>query len=259
MFLRRAWREIFGCLLAYAQRCHVPLQPCPLPITLPPAVIVAIMVMCKHSRLSCSGQAAALAGGTTMHIDFALPKGGDVAAGLAWWHEKAAARACMDYGFHMAITSWSGKVAADMAAAVAAGVNSFKFFLAYKVRLRLHRFSIIPLSTRAQPHVCSHASRLKLNTRVHAYSSALACDCCELDATACCNPEQYSADLPYVADAMYNCLWPKAMAQKKVFVNPPHSMQCYEICRMMSHGKRAMRKLGTRTFIAAEGCVFRSW
>jgi dihydropyrimidinase len=63
-----------------------------------------------------------------------MPGTGDVAEGLAWWHEKAEARACMDYGFHMAITSWSEKVAADMGKAVAGGVNSFKFFLAYKAR-----------------------------------------------------------------------------------------------------------------------------
>lgn len=38
----------------------------------------------------------------------------------------------MDYGFHMAVTSWSPKVAADMAALTQRGVNSFKFFVAYK-------------------------------------------------------------------------------------------------------------------------------
>lgn len=38
----------------------------------------------------------------------------------------------MDYGFHMAVTSWSDKVAADMAALTQRGVNSFKFFMAYK-------------------------------------------------------------------------------------------------------------------------------
>lgn len=38
----------------------------------------------------------------------------------------------MDYGFHMAVTSWSDKVAADMATLTQRGVNSFKFFMAYK-------------------------------------------------------------------------------------------------------------------------------
>jgi hypothetical protein len=47
--------------------------------------------------------------------------------------EKAKA-ACADYGFHMAVTSWSDKVAADMGTLVQQGINSFKFFMAYKVR-----------------------------------------------------------------------------------------------------------------------------
>lgn len=41
-------------------------------------------------------------------------------------------RQVMDYGFHMAVTSWSEKVAADMAVLARRGVNSFKFFMAYK-------------------------------------------------------------------------------------------------------------------------------
>lgn len=52
----------------------------------------------------------------------------------------------MDYGFHMAVTSWSPKVftftsislifnqvSAAMEALVQEGINSFKFFMAYKV------------------------------------------------------------------------------------------------------------------------------
>lgn len=62
--------------------------------------------------LKCSGQAAALAGGTTMHIDFALPLNGSLTAGLTEWRRKAAI-AVMDYGFHMAITSWDQQVSAN--------------------------------------------------------------------------------------------------------------------------------------------------
>ncbi len=39
----------------------------------------------------------------------------------------------MDYSFHMAVNTWNDKVAADMADLVAQGINSFKFFMAYKV------------------------------------------------------------------------------------------------------------------------------
>ena len=59
-----------------------------------------------------TGHKAALAGGTTMHIDFALPIGG-MKAGLKEWRKKGE-KAAMSYGFHMAVTSWDEKVASDM-------------------------------------------------------------------------------------------------------------------------------------------------
>ena len=90
------------------------------------------MAALSSTTPDCRGQAAALAGGTTMHIDFVLPVAGNVSAGLASYRQLAA-RSCMDYGFHVAITEWSDVVADDMTRAVAEGVNSFKFFLAYKV------------------------------------------------------------------------------------------------------------------------------
>ena len=64
-----------------------------------------------HTRTQTlhSGQAAMLAGGTTMHIDFALPTHHDLRAGLAAWRHKANA-GCADYGLHMAVTSWNDKV-----------------------------------------------------------------------------------------------------------------------------------------------------
>ena len=85
-----------------------------------------------------SGHLAALAGGTTMHVDFALPVDGSLKKGLAEWHQKAK-KAVMDYGFHMAVTSWDDTVAAELAElAEKEGVNSFKFFLAYKGALMVN-------------------------------------------------------------------------------------------------------------------------
>lgn len=62
-----------------------------------------------------SGQAAALAGGTTFHIDFALPVDHNLTAGFELWQRKAA-RGCMDYGLHMAVTRWGDGVAEQMGA-----------------------------------------------------------------------------------------------------------------------------------------------
>ncbi|XP_031400839.1 dihydropyrimidinase [Punica granatum] len=79
-----------------------------------------------------SGQAAALAGGTTMHIDFVIPVGGSLTAGFEAY-EKKAKKSAMDYGFHVAITKWDDTVSKEMEIMVnEKGINSFKFFMAYK-------------------------------------------------------------------------------------------------------------------------------
>src|SRR4051794_13675691 len=80
-----------------------------------------------------SGTAAALAGGTTMIIDFVIPspKQSLLEAYDIWrgWAEKA----CADYSFHVAVTWWSDKVHDEMGVLTRErGVNSFKHFMAYK-------------------------------------------------------------------------------------------------------------------------------
>ncbi|XP_073283802.1 dihydropyrimidinase isoform X2 [Primulina huaijiensis] len=85
-----------------------------------------------------SGQAAALAGGTTMHIDFVIPVNGSLLAGFDAYVKKAE-RSCMDYGFHMAITKWDNSVSREMELIVKdKGINSFKFFMAYKGSLMIN-------------------------------------------------------------------------------------------------------------------------
>jgi dihydroorotase-like cyclic amidohydrolase len=83
-----------------------------------------------------SGQAAALAGGTTMHIDFVIPVNGSLIAGLESYEEKAK-KSCMDYGFHMAITKFDDSVSRDMEIMVKekgwyfcsrSSMDSFKYF-----------------------------------------------------------------------------------------------------------------------------------
>ncbi|KAI3450046.1 hypothetical protein Pfo_006711 [Paulownia fortunei] len=85
-----------------------------------------------------SGQAAALAGGTTMHIDFIIPVNGSLSAGFEAYVKKAEISG-MDYGFHMAITKWDETVSREMEVMVKdKGINSFKFFLAYKGSLMIN-------------------------------------------------------------------------------------------------------------------------
>ena len=86
-----------------------------------------------------SGTRAALAGGTTMVVDFALPNQGEsLLDALKRWDNKAT-RANTDYSFHMAVTWWGEQVFNDMEVVVKEkGINTFKHFLAYKGALMVN-------------------------------------------------------------------------------------------------------------------------
>ncbi|XP_043283478.1 dihydropyrimidinase isoform X2 [Venturia canescens] len=80
------------------------------------------------------GTKAAVAGGTTMIMDFVIPKKGE---GLLEAYERYRATAdekvCCDYALHIGVTSWNPRVQEEMTTLVQEhGVNSFKFFMAYR-------------------------------------------------------------------------------------------------------------------------------
>jgi dihydropyrimidinase len=80
-----------------------------------------------------SGTRAALSGGTTMVIDFALPSPGQsLLEAISMWDNKST-RAHCDYSFHMAITWWGEQVFNEMETVVKdKGITTFKHFMAYK-------------------------------------------------------------------------------------------------------------------------------
>ncbi|MBD0414683.1 dihydropyrimidinase [Oryzicola mucosus] len=85
-----------------------------------------------------SGTRAALAGGTTMVVDFCLPNPGQsLLDAIKMWDNKSV-KACSDYTFHMAITWWSEQVFNEMAEVVDRGINTFKHFMAYKGSLMVN-------------------------------------------------------------------------------------------------------------------------
>jgi dihydropyrimidinase len=80
-----------------------------------------------------TGQRAAAFGGTTSHIDFAIqPRGGSLRDGLRLWHEKAAAKASIDYAFHANVTDMRPDVLAEIPYLLEEGVSSIKLLMAYK-------------------------------------------------------------------------------------------------------------------------------
>jgi dihydropyrimidinase len=86
-----------------------------------------------------SGTRAALAGGTTMIVDFAIPSPGEsLLDALKVWDNKSSKANC-DYSFHVAITWWDQQVFEEMETVVREkGINSFKHFMAYKGMIMLN-------------------------------------------------------------------------------------------------------------------------
>ena len=85
------------------------------------------------------GTKAALSGGTTMVVDFCIPDPGQsMLAAYQDWRRKSE-KAASDYGFHMAVTSWSKQVHDEMEIVVKTyGINTFKHFMAYKGALMVN-------------------------------------------------------------------------------------------------------------------------
>ena len=118
-----------------------------------------------------SGTRAALSGGTTMVVDFALPSPGQsLLEAIQMWDNKST-RANCDYSFHMAITWWSEQVFNEMETVVKEkGINTFKHFMAYKGALIADDDEIYSSFKRCIPRALFHA----LTTR-KATASAPSC------------------------------------------------------------------------------------
>ena len=81
-----------------------------------------------------TGTVAAAFGGTTTILDFAQPargKGSSLVAAVDFYHEKAAGKCAVDYGFHVNTKDIDETRLKEMTALVAEGITSFKMFTAY--------------------------------------------------------------------------------------------------------------------------------
>jgi dihydropyrimidinase len=100
-----------------------------------------------------SGTLAALHGGTTTIIDFAIQTQGDTLnAALNQWHEKADGKAVGDYAFHVGVTDVNPKTLEELKDIVEKeGVSSFKTFMAYKGALMVDDRQMIELMEAVSP------------------------------------------------------------------------------------------------------------
>lgn len=79
-----------------------------------------------------NGTKAAAWGGTTTIVDFAVQAHGQqVQDSLEVWHDKAAGKCAIDYGFHQIIGEVTEQSLKDMDVLVNEGISSFKMFMAY--------------------------------------------------------------------------------------------------------------------------------
>ncbi len=80
-----------------------------------------------------TGTKAAIAGGTTTIFDMCCPsRTMEPSEGFATWKAQAEGRAACDYTFHMGVTKFDASSGKQLREIVAAGIQSFKIFLAYK-------------------------------------------------------------------------------------------------------------------------------
>ncbi len=108
-----------------------------------------------------TGTRAALFGGTTTLIDFAIQyKGQSLRTAFDEWMKKAEAKACSDYAFHCIMTDLPDARLEEMNALVREGVTSFKLFMAYPGVFMVDDatiFKALQVTAKNGGMVCMHA------------------------------------------------------------------------------------------------------
>ena len=110
-----------------------------------------------------TGTIAAAVGGTTAVIDFALQsRGHTLQEALDTWLAKSKNKACIDFSLHMAVTDLlpDGATLREMEPMVAAGISSFKLFMAYPNVLMIDdglMFQVMQKAASLDALCCIHA------------------------------------------------------------------------------------------------------
>lgn len=99
-----------------------------------------------------TGHKAAAFGGTTTVIDFVPHEPGPMENSISAWHDKADAKAAIDFSFHMNIQRMDDQVAQEIARLPELGITTLKVFMAYNGRLRLDDAGIFAVLRLAKEH-----------------------------------------------------------------------------------------------------------
>ena len=140
------------------------------------------------------GGASGAAGGVTTFIDFCMQdKGEALPAAVARWHAKAA-KACIDYSYHMAITDFGPNTPAEMRDVVETHrISSFKVFMAYKGALMVDDGQLY--------RIMQEAAKLGAVVTVHAENGdAIWHLQRELLASGCSGPEFHPVSRPSLVE-----------------------------------------------------------
>jgi len=99
-----------------------------------------------------TGSIAALCGGTTTIIDYAIQeKGQGLQEGFNKWLDKAK-KSVIDYSFHMTVSDFNDKAKEDIPELIKSGVTSFKALMAYKGTLMLEDRDLFELLIRTKKY-----------------------------------------------------------------------------------------------------------
>jgi dihydropyrimidinase len=198
-----------------------------------------------------TGTRAAAFGGTTSIIDFAIQyHGKSFQQTLDDWHAKADGNCAIDYGFHLAVTEYEPRHAAEFRKVMDEGVTTFKLFLAYP--------GVFMVDEPTMFRVMRDAGAAGGMTLVHAENGdAISQLISDLIAAGKVEPKYHAQSRPPVmqADGVARALRVARVADSPVFivhVSCEDAMQ--EIRRARDNGWRAFGETCTQYLFLDETC-----
>jgi dihydropyrimidinase len=100
-----------------------------------------------------TGTRAALFGGTTSIIDFAIQtQGQSMQAAVDEWNRKSSGNAFADYSYHLAVTDFNAQTQPEVKKMIDQGISSFKTFMAYKGALMVDDGQMVGLMHEVKKH-----------------------------------------------------------------------------------------------------------